>query len=63
MVPGRWRSLSISRTAAELEHFPDSSHGEVQDVDRETPEAVCQWRADRLGDEWEAGAPKVSPLQ
>ena len=31
----------------------------MQDVDRGTPAAECQWWADRLGDEWEAGAPKV----
>ena len=45
--------MSGSRTAAWA----------VQDVDRGTPAAECQWWADRhchrLGDEWEAGAPKV----
>jgi hypothetical protein len=37
------------------ERFPDGGYEAVQDVDRGTPEAECQWWADWLGDEQEYG--------
>ena len=36
----------------ELVDSPDGGLGAVRELDSGTPEAECQWWADRLGDEW-----------